>query len=166
MEIDGGGVDYSTKFTIFTDGSALNNKAEAPAGMAFFVPSKKILISKSMIATNNQAELEAIRYALWWFKEKLTDEVVPDNTLFVFSDSAYSINAITGKWKKLKENVKKINVCKMLIKQIEETRGVKTVFIHVKAHTRKKDFVSLNNDIVDHEARKKATEQAEGDKEE
>ena len=158
--------DYSSKFTIFTDGRALNNKAEAPAGMALYIPSKKILISKSMISTNNQAELEAIRFALWFFKERIpNNESIPDNILYIFTDSAYSINAITGKWKKLKENLAKINVCKMLIRQIEEERGVKVIFIHVKAHTGKKDFVSLNNNIVDQEARRKATEQQQGQNE-
>ena len=97
--------DYSQKFTIFTDGSALNNKASAPAGSAVYIPSMKRLWSKSMLATNNQAELEAIRYALWWFKENAQQiGNIPDNTLYLFTDSAYSMNAISGKWKKLKEN--------------------------------------------------------------
>ena len=149
--------DYSTKFTIFTDGSALNNKSEAPAGMALYIPSRKLLLSKSMIATNNQAELEAIRYALWYFTQRFIDQRLHDNTLYIFTDSEYAISAITGKWKNLKENLPKINVCRGLIKQIDE-KGKKTAFIHVKAHTKQKDFISLNNDIVDQEARRRAKE--------
>ena len=155
-------MDYSSKFTIFTDGSALNNKAEAPAGMALYIPSRKLLMSKSMISTNNQAELEAVRYALWYFTERFINLRIPDNTLYIFTDSEYSINAITGKWKNLKENLAKINVCRGLIRRIDE-KGKKTVFIHVKAHTGKKDFVSLNNDIVDQEARRRAKENTTAD---
>ena len=152
---------YIDKFTIFTDGSALNNKQEAPAGMAVYIPSHKILLSKSMFSTNNQAELEAIRYALWYFTKKFINVSIPDNTVYIFSDSQYSINAITGKWKNLKDNLPKINVCRNLIHQIDE-KGINVEFIYVKAHTRKKDFVSLNNDIVDQEARRKATEAQNG----
>ena len=154
--------DYSQKFTIFTDGSALNNKASAPAGSAVYIPSMKRLWSKSMFATNNQAELEAIRYALWWFKENAQQiGNIPDNTLYLFTDSAYSMNAISGKWKKLKENMPKITVCRRLISEIKESAGITVAFIHVQAHTRRKDFISVNNDIVDQEARKKASEAKE-----
>ena len=149
--------DYSTKFTMFTDGSAINNKAEAPAGMALYIPSRKMLLSKAMISTNNQAELEAIRYALWYFTKRFIDQRLPDNTLYIFTDSEYAINTITGKWTKIKENLAKIKVCRMLMSQIDK-KGKKIVFIHVKAHTKKKDFISLNNDIVDQEARRRAKE--------
>ena len=154
--ISGGVVDYSKKFTIFTDGSALNNRAEAPAGMAVYFPSVKVLRSKSMIGTNNQAELEAMRYALWYFMEQHKKWTVPDNTIYVFSDSEYVINSIQNKWK-AKENMAKIRICQKLIKLIKTT-GFELRFIHVKAHTKKKDFISLNNDIVDQEARRCATE--------
>lgn len=160
MMIEGGAVvDYSTKFTIFTDGSALNNKTEAPAGMAVYIPLFKKLFSKSMIATNNQAELEAIRYALWWFKSNGEHIHTPDRVVYLFTDSEYSINSISGKWKKLTSNLAKISVIRQLIEDIKTSLNVEVRFIHVKAHTRKKDFISLNNDIVDQEARKKAMEQ-------
>ena len=152
--------DYSTKFTMFTDGSALDNQQEAPAGMAVYFPKRKILLSKSMVATNNQAELEAIRYGLWYFIQRFINLPIPDKTLYIFSDSEYSINAITGKWK-TKVNVPKIKVCQGLVKTIEN-KGLKVAFIHAKAHTKKKDFVSLNNDIVDQEARRRAMQQKEG----
>ena len=112
-------IDYSSKFTVFTDGSALNNKQDAPAGMAVYFPLKKVLLSKSMIATNNQAELEAIRYALWYFEKNFISLSIPDKTLYVFSDSEYSINSITGKWNS-KINSKKIYACKQYVKSIEE----------------------------------------------
>lgn len=145
--------DYSTKFTVFTDGSALNNKKDAPAGCAIYFPTKKHLIAKGMIGTNNQAELEAMRYCLWYFTQKYIDIDIPDNTLYVFSDSEYTINSITGKYNG-SANKEKIEICKKLIKEIEQKRKIK--FIHVYAHTNGKDFISINNEIVDFAARDEA----------
>ena len=148
-------IDYSNKFTVFTDGSALNNKTDAPAGFAFYFPSTKTLISKGMIGTNNQAELEAMRYSLWYFIKKYIEIDIPENTLYVFSDSEYVINAVTGKHK-VNANKEKIEICKKLIREIKE-KGRDIEFIHVYAHTNGKDFISINNGIVDCAARKEAT---------
>ena len=147
-------VNYSKKFTVFTDGSALNNKKDAPAGFAFYFPTTKTLISKGLMGTNNQAELEAMRYCLWYFIQKYIEIDIPDNTLYVFSDSEYVINAITGK-NKVNANKEKIEICKKLIREITE-KGKKLEFIHVFAHTKGKDFISINNEIVDYAARKEA----------
>ena len=171
--------DFSHKFTIFTDGSALNNKENASAGWAIYIPRLKKLMSKHMIGTNNQAELEAIRYALWWVNihissdksNKDSDDGEDDfdlkrlinGELFIFTDSEYSMNSITGKWKKLKGNLPKINICRKLISDLQEN-GISTQFIHVKAHTKKTDFISLNNDIVDSEARRQANNNDKPDK--
>lgn len=149
-------MDYESKFTVFTDGSALNNKANAPAGWAVYIPSVKRLLSKSMIGTNNQAELEAMRYALWFIGRHLNDFDVVDKIVYIFSDSEYVINSLTGKWK-INENLAKIRACQTLMKKLTD-EGYKVEFIHAKAHTKKKDFISLNNDIVDQEARRKANE--------
>ena len=150
---DDKGVDYSSKFTVFTDGSALSNKKDAPAGWAIYFPTKKNLIAKGMIGTNNQAELEAMRYCLWYFIQKYIDFDIPDNTLYVFSDSEYTINSITGKYNG-SANKEKIAICKKLIKEIEQKRKIE--FIHAYAHTNGKDFISTNNEIVDFAARDEA----------
>ena len=147
-------IDYSKKFTAFTDGSALSNRKDAPAGCALYFPTTKVLISKGLIGTNNQAELEAMRYCLWYYTQKYINEEIPDNTFYVFSDSEYVINAITGK-NESKANQAKIYVCKSLIDKIKEKRKLK--FIHAYAHTKGKDFISINNEIVDFAARKEAT---------
>ena len=156
MEILGGSADYENKFTVFTDGSALNNKSEAPAGWAVYIPRVKKLLSKPMIGTNNQAELEAMRYALWFIKMHLPEYKIEDKMIYVFSDSEYVINTLNNKWK-AKENLAKIKVCRMLVQDMVEN-GYNIEFIHAKAHTKKKDFISLNNDIVDQEARRRANE--------
>ena len=144
--ISGGVVNYENKFTVFTDGSALNNKAEAPAGWAVYIPRVKKLLSKPMIGTNNQAELEAMRYALWYIGNHMMEYKVEDRMIYIFSDSEYVINTLNNKWK-AKENLAKIKVCKALVQKLSEN-GYNVEFIHAKAHTKKKDFISLNNDIV------------------
>ena len=142
-----------SNFCIFTDGSALGNKQNAPAGAAFYIPSMKKLFSKSMYGTNNQAELEAIRYALWYFRENLSKNIKGE--VEIFTDSSYSINAISGKWKKITINLEKIELIRQWILELK-ANGTHIKFIHVDAHTGKKDFVSINNDIVDKEARRQA----------
>lgn len=125
----------------FTDGSALNNNKDAPAGWAFYIPKLKQLRYDSMIGTNNQAELEAIRQLLLHlnsFKDELFSNIL------IYSDSEYSINAITGK-NNVRANAE-------VIKEIQNLRNSlkkKVGFKHVDAHTGKQDFVSRCNDIVD-----------------
>ena len=142
-----------SNFCIFTDGSAIGNKQNAPAGAAFYIPSMKKLISKSMYGTNNQAELEAIRYALWYFKENLSNKIKGE--VNIYTDSSYSMNAISGKWKKITANLEKIELIRQWISELGNS-DVRINFIHVDAHTGKKDFISVNNDIVDKEARRQA----------
>lgn len=155
-------VDYSKELSIFTDGSALGNSKDAPAGWAMFIPYNKLLISKGMLGTNNQAELEAIRYSLWYIKNHLDDfkDIIHDHNIYLLSDSEYSINVIIGKYK-AKLNKDKILTCKILLKDIEK-QGYKIVFTHVIAHTGGKDYVSYNNNIVDVAARKRAFEMKNG----
>ena len=155
--------DFSKELTVFTDGSALCNKKDAPAGWAMYIPCKKVLISKGMFGTNNQAELEAIRYALWYLKEHINDyaSYVHDAKIFILSDSEYSINTITGRYKP-KTNTNKILACQILIRDLKKL-GYKICFHHVMAHTGGSDYVSYNNNIVDVAARKRATELKGGD---
>ena len=149
-------IDYSTKFTIFTDGSALGNSKNAPAGWACYFPQQKVLRSKSMIGTNNQAELEAISYALWWFTIKYASLKIPDNIVYLFSDSEYAIKSINGEYNG-KLNTSKIMNIRQLIEGIKR-KSLFVRLIHCDAHTGKNDFISVNNAIVDHEARQKAAE--------
>lgn len=145
--------DIHLKFNLFTDGSAINNSQNANAGWAVWFPLYKKLIAKEMIGTNNQAELEAIRFGLWYVIQNYIDTNIPENTIYIYSDSEYAINSITGKHKP-KVNSEKIHICKELIKEINTKH--KIVFIHVQAHTKGSDYLSINNAIVDEAARKRA----------
>ena len=140
---------------VYTDGSALNNSKEAPAGWAclfVFDDGKTILRSGNQKSTNNAAEIQAISYALWYSVNKLT---LKDEDLLIKSDSEYAIKVITG-INKAKANAKAISVCQKLIKELKLS-NVNVKFDHVMAHTGGSDDDSKYNDIVDKEARRQAT---------
>lgn len=135
----------------FTDGSALSNKQNAPAGWACYFPSLKKLFSKGMLGTNNQAELTAISFGLYYALTKLK---IKKKKLIIKTDSEYSIKVIQSK-NKPKLNEKKVMNCRKLILELKK-RGNEVEFSHVSAHTGASDFDSLCNDIVDKKAREKA----------
>lgn len=125
----------------FTDGAAKSNSKTSSAGWAFYIPKLHYKSSGHMIGTNNQAELTAIFQLLKYLhsiKNKLFSNIL------IYSDSKYSIGVITG------ETKYKIN--KELIENIIELRntlGKKVGFKYVEAHTKKTDFVSEGNSVVD-----------------
>lgn len=132
-----------SRLDIYTDGSALRNSQESPAGAAFYIPSMNILRSKSFIGTNNMAELIAMDYALWYCIENKL------NNILIHSDSQYSINAVTGT-NKAKANTKLIERIQLKLQQID------THFEYVRGH---KGIVE--NEIVDKAARKAALKKKE-----
>lgn len=137
---------------IFTDGSALSNAKDACAGWAVYYVELDKLRSGNMYGTNNQAELFAIKTALWYCVEHLE---LCETAIILKSDSEYAINAVTGK-NKAKANVNVIEDVKKIIQQLEENKNTIT-FIHVDAHTGGTDRDSVYNDIVDKEARRQAS---------
>lgn len=152
--------DYSKEFTIFTDGSALGNSKTSPAGWGVYIPMLKISMSKGMIGTNNQAELEAMRVGLWYFRtnweekfKKVLKELGKNEVYFV-SDSEYTLKAVCG-INSVNANKREIENCKGLIEEIEGLK-VSVKMIHVNSHTNKTDFLSVNNAIVDSLASTKA----------
>lgn len=175
--------NIENEFNIFTDGSALDNSQNSYAGYAVYMPKLNKLFSKSIIGTNNQAELEAIRFSLWYilkqfkllenpdtekskflrssklqsrFKlHKNIKKLILNNTIFIYSDSKYSIQMLTTN-AKAKKNEDKINSCKELLEELN-SYDITVKFIHVRAHTKQTDYISKCNDIVDKAAREKAT---------
>lgn len=144
----------SESLDIFTDGSALKNQNNAPAGWAYYIPLYKHLRSQSMYGTNNQAELTAIKEAISYISSNLGQRVL--ETISIYSDSTYSIGVVTGSMKASK-NLELISEIKILISTLNSA-GVNIKFKHVDAHTGKKDYVSVSNDVVDKAARTKANE--------
>ena len=139
---------------IFTDGSAINNTKNAPAGCAIHIPKYNFTVGKSLYGTNNIAELSSIKYALYLCLKNF--EYFMPQIIHIYSDSTYSINTITGKFK-AKANMDIINKCKEYISKLNE-KHAEVQFIWIEAHTNKNDYQSKCNAIVDNIANSHASE--------
>lgn len=137
----------------YTDGSALNNRKNAPAGWACYFPKYDLLASKGIYGTNNFAELTAISFALYYVLEELE---IHNMKFIIKTDSEYCIKVLTNP-KKIKENKEKIEHCRNMIEKLIKNNNV-VEFIHVDAHTNGKDDDSIYNDKVDKKARERAIE--------
>lgn len=123
----------------FTDGAAKSNAKNANAGWGVFIPKFKYYNSGSMKGTNNQAELEAVKQLLLYLSE-----IDLYSSVLIYTDSKYVIGIFVDN-NKYKVNVELIDEIKQLRKNIK----VKVGFKHVEAHTKKTDFISKCNAVVD-----------------
>jgi len=103
---------------IFTDGGSKGNPGPASIGGVFYLNNKKIFqFNQSIgIATNNDAEYQALIYALEEIKkqkEKLVNDFKVEKIEF-YSDSRLLVNQINGFFKvkngKIKEYILKIRM--------------------------------------------------------
>ncbi len=148
---------------IYTDGACSNNgKANAKAGYAVWFPDHKSLsmserLSQSEPQTNNRAELMSILKGI----SIAEDNGFIDEDLVIYSDSHYSIDGLTkylptwvaNGWKKNDgADVKNQDLIKDISHRLSKFKSHR--FVHVRAHTGKKDDLSVNNDIVDRMAQK------------
>ncbi len=143
---------------VYTDGSSINNgKAGARAGVGVYFGEKdERNISTRLegdIQTNNRAELTAILLAL---EIIISTEKYTEQEIMIFSDSDYSIKAITvwihnwikNNWKTAnKQPVKNRDIIENIYKLVDTIPKLK--FIHVRAHTGKTDEDSIGNDFAD-----------------
>lgn len=148
---------------VFTDGACLNNgKKNAKAGFACVWPDHPEYdigqpLSKNEQHTNNRAEYHALLHAL-----KHAEEVIdPSCTrkLLVYTDSKLMIDSFTkwiASWKRkgwVKADgapVANVDLLKSIDQKMSKRR---TEFRHIRAHTGKKDWESVENDKVDKLAR-------------
>lgn len=140
---------------IYTDGSALGNAKNAFAGWACYFSDIKVLRSGAMRGTNNQAELHAISYALWYSLHAIPD--MPKRIL-IKSDSKYSIGVVSGEMK-AKANLEKLTGIWKLKDGLLE-KGCEVRFQYVPAHTGGTSEEAKLNDLVDRTARGRAEELA------
>jgi ribonuclease HI len=137
---------------VYTDGSYQKGKC----GYGIYFPNKEIEnVSEKFDVkekTNNRSELYAIKVALDLILSKYDV-----NKIYVYSDSEYCIKSLTiyaKQWSKngwilsTKKSVKNQDIIKPLYELIESMKN-KIVFVHVLAHTGKKDIISLNNEKAD-----------------
>ena len=139
-------------YLIYTDGSSLGNSTSANAGWACLFIKERKLKFKHMQGTNNQAELTAILFALW-YPWKVFD--VHDHHILIKTDSNYAMNVVTGNFN-AKANKELIMKVQGLIKKLEEN-GNEVEFEHVDAHTGGDSDDAKNNDLVDRYAKKAAS---------
>jgi ribonuclease HI len=143
-----------TLISVYTDGCSINNgKIGAKAGMGvYFGSDDKRNVSKRLegdIQTNNRAELTAILIAL---EIIISTEKYTETEFVIFSDSAYSINAVTDwihNWKKnnwmtaKKTPVKNKDIIENIYNLMMKIHKLK--FKHIRAHTGKLDVDSIGN---------------------
>lgn len=140
------------KLICFTDGSSLSNgKSDSKSGYSCVFPYRNVEISETIYGdnpTNNRAELKGI---LRSYKE--ADKIDPDKikTLIIYTDSKLCINSLDiwifgwkrNNWiKPDKQRVKNIDLLKLI--DIEQSKRSHE-YRHVKAHTGKKDWISIQN---------------------
>jgi ribonuclease HI len=144
---------------MFTDGACKSNgKYGALASYAYYFPENKEWSGKSKISsdepqTNQRGELKAIYEGL----KKLSENVVTKETeVQIFTDSIYSRNCLTSWIKNWMKNNWMTSAGKPVLHKdliqgsYDMLLNFKAYIItYVKAHTGKKDDLSINNDIVD-----------------
>jgi ribonuclease HI len=117
---------------IYTDGACSGNPGPAGIGVYLKYNNKVKKISEYIgIATNNIAELKAIKRAL----EELKKFDIP---IYIYTDSSYALGVLTKKWK-TKANLELIQDIKKLLEKFKEVN-----FIKVKGHVGIKE-----NEIAD-----------------
>jgi ribonuclease HI len=137
----------------YTDGSYLKN---GKCGYGVYFPNGELdNISEKLVLkekTNNRAELYAIKVALDSVLEKYNV-----GKIYIYTDSEYCLKSLTvyakvwvkNNWKTANgKDVKNQDLIKPLYDLVQSMKE-KIVFIHVLAHTKKQDSMSLNNAMVD-----------------
>jgi ribonuclease HI len=105
----------------YTDGSAKGNPGESGSGIYIVWPNNSYETSVAKYlgkSTNNIAELTAIKIALETVElmiQTYPQLVETDTELYIFTDSEYSLNAITGKIR-VNANVELINSIKLIMR--------------------------------------------------
>jgi ribonuclease HI len=143
-----------TEIIAFTDGSYIREKDQCGYGIHY--PNGEYTdISKpftKLPKTNQRAELYAIYKVI-----KNVNKSNANLNIHIYTDSEYSIKSLTiwiknwikNGWINSKNKpVENQDIIKKINELMESHKG-KIKFTHVRSHTGKKDFESINNDIVD-----------------
>lgn len=145
---------------VFTDGSCIrksyNGKQYIIAGYGIYYPNGELPDTsralKNYPPTNNRAELQAIYIAIIQVKNNFNF-----NKLTIYTDSKYCISSLTDyiiKWRQngwltgKKQPVENQDIIKPIDDIMSRLKN-KVHFIHVKAHTKKQDKISLSNEYAD-----------------
>jgi ribonuclease HI len=142
--------------SVFTDGSFIKRASNIYCGFGVLYPNKEYNnISRPFTKeplTNQRAELYAIYKAI-----KKINKSEENANILIYTDSEYSIKSLTIWIKNWKVNnwissTGKEVMNKDIIKKIDNliiSHKGEIKFQHVRSHTSKQDYESINNDIVD-----------------
>lgn len=145
---------------VFTDGACRSNgKADAEAGYAGYFPDNKewsfaTKMPDTEMQTNQRAELKAIHDSVDVIYEKCGSPA--ETAIHIYTDSMYSKNCLTtwlpgwmkNKWRTAEgSDVKHRDLIEHLSLRLPKFKEY--TITYVKAHTGKKDELSIGNDIVD-----------------
>lgn len=137
--------DYiNDKIYVYCDGSCIHNgKQNAKAGIGiYFGENDPRNVSEAINGhSNNVAELSAMIRVYNYVKKDVT----------IVSDSKYALHCVKEYGKKQEKDSWKNNIPNQdLVKQLYETyRDTNIQFMHVYAHTNKKDIHSIGNAMAD-----------------
>lgn len=151
---------------VFTDGSLVRFGSLIHCGYGIYFPNGEYkCISRRYEhepITNNRAELYAILKSIILCNKVSEERKKNYETIVekinIYSDSEYSVK-IFNEWLKKWKVSKKDYLNKDLIDEIDEhikNAPFEINFIHVNAHTGKKDYLSKSNDRADELAKKGA----------
>ena len=169
MEKQTNNTNNTREIKIFTDGSYV--KATKACGYGVLFPNKEYEnISKPFTIepkTNQRAELYAIYKGIKTVYKNVKNEdgVNGATNIIVYTDSEYSIKSLTVwiiNWKKNNwkattgKDVLNQDLIVKLDKLIEKFKAKygSIKFVHVRSHTGRRDYESINNDLVDVLAKK------------
>lgn len=97
------------KITIYTDGGSRGNPGPAGVGVVFCNEKGEILKKYSEFLgenlTNNEAEYQAVIFALNKFKQLFGKKIAEKSDIEIKSDSELLINQLNGKYKILEPNI-------------------------------------------------------------
>lgn len=142
---------------VFTDGSCMSSGSTCNyGGIGIHFPNKELDdISEPFLLrpiTNQRAELYAINKAISAIIDGLKFK-----TITIYTDSEYSIKSLTvwvhswvkNNWKTAnKQSVKNKDIIESIYNLIKKFPS-RIKFIHVRAHTGKKDSLSIGNEVAD-----------------
>lgn len=115
-------IDYDKAVCVYTDGACSGNPGPAGIGIIMRYKGHEKEISRYIgQATNNIAELEAIRTALKNIKDR-------DKTVLIHTDSSYALGILSKGWK-AKQNLELVAEIRKLMAKFKDLRLIK-----VKGH--------------------------------
>ncbi|PIP18351.1 MAG: hypothetical protein COX42_01365 [Parcubacteria group bacterium CG23_combo_of_CG06-09_8_20_14_all_35_6] len=98
------------KLIVYTDGASRGNPGPASIGVVIYDEKEKEIKKYGQVigeTTNNQAEYEAVIFALKKIKSLIGKKKISDLEIEVRSDSELLVNQLSGNYKILDEDIKK-----------------------------------------------------------